>query len=457
MKVRQYVKEVKKGNIDVVENIHKVFEEAKKINKEYNYFNTFSEKLALEKAKKIQKQLKKGKVKGKLLGLPVSVKDCICVQGTESTAGSKMLQGYKPIFDATVIDKVKVEGAIIIGKTSQDEFGFGGFNVNVGVDFKVPKNPIDKKRSTGGSSGGSAGYTKLTKHSHISLAESTGGSIVCPASFCGVEGLCPTYGSVSRYGLMDYGSSLDKIGPIAKYKEDCKLMFDVIKGKDEKDSTTTTSLKASPEVKKIGIIKECLDVDENVREIVLNKIDSLGYETKEISLPLSSKYSNTAYYIIALSEASTNLAKLCGIRYGLEQDIKEEYNEYFTKVRFQAFGKEAKRRILLGTFARMAGYRDAYYLKAMKVRAKIIQEYKKAFNKVDILATPTMPIISPKFNEISKLSLLQTYMMDRITSGPNLAGLPHHSTTAGYHKDMPVGLMMIADHFHEGKLLGVKQ
>ncbi len=452
MKVSEFIKEVKSGNIDVIEHTHKILDEAKKINKEYHYFNIICEDLALKQAKEVKKRNK-----GKLLGVPISVKDCICVKDLETTSGSRILKGYKPLFNATVIQKVINEGGIIIGKTSQDEFGFGGFSTNVGLDYKIPRNPIDKERASGGSSGGAAGFAKLTKYTHVALAESTGGSIVNPASFCGVIGLCPTYGLVSRYGLIDYANSLDKIGPIGKYIEDIDLLLDLIKGYDENDSTSLNKeLNKDTTVKKIGIIKEAFKVNEEIKDKILAKIDELNISYEYVSLPMSVDYGIPTYYLIAPSEASTNLAKFCGMRYGMHEDLDEPYNEYFTKVRSNNFGKEAKRRIMIGTFARMAGYRDAYYLKAMKVRTLIINEYQKAFKKFDLLLSPTVPIVAPKFKDVNKLSIIENYMIDMLTVGPNLAGLPHISVNVGYNKEkMPIGAMFIGNYLDEKKLIEV--
>jgi len=459
-------------------DIKKIIEEVKKIDKEYHYFNVISEELALGQAKELGIE-----PKGRLNGMVVSVKDCICVEGIESRAGSKILNGYKPVFDATVIEKIKKEGAIIIGKTSQDEFGFGGFSVNMGLGFKIPLNPFDKERACGGSSGGSAGISQKASFPHVSLAESTGGSIVNPASFCGVVGLCPTYGRVSRYGLIDYANSLDKIGPMGKSVKDVALMLEVIAGFDKNESTTINAPVDMSEIQrisehaqkplvfdkytdfvgkeikgmKIGIIKEAFGegTEKGVKEKVKDGISILeknGAKTEEISLQLTNKYGIACYYLIAMSEASTNLAKYCGMRYGAHEKLEGSFNEYFSKVRSENFGEEAKRRIILGTFARMAGYRDAYYIKAMKVRTKIIEEYKKAFKKFDALVSPTMPIVAPKFSEIEKLTPLQNYMMDILTVGPNLAGLPH--ITVPVKKDkMPIGLMLMGDHLEEKKII----
>lgn len=468
MNTKDFVGKVKNNEIDIVEHTHKVIKECKKINKEYDYFNVISEDLALEQAKDIKKQLQWGNIKNKkLLGVAISVKDGICVKGVESAAGSKILKGYKPLFDATVIKKVKDAGGIIIGKTAQDEFGFGSFSVNVGLGFKVPKNPFDKQRSCGGSSGGAAGLSQVADFPHIALGESTGGSIVEPAAFCGVFGLCPTYGRVSRYGLIDYANSLDKIGPIGKSMHDAALLLETISGFDTNESTTLNEpiqdyskfINNDKNIKnlKIGIIKEAFEnvdkkIDKNIQDNI-KKLEDNGVKTEEISLKLPIKHGLATYYILATSEASTNLAKYCGMRYGNSDKLEGNFNEYFTKVRSDDLGKEAKRRIILGTFARMSGVRDAYYIKATKVRTKIVNEYKKMFKKFDALISPTAPILPPKFSEIEKLSPLQHYMMDIMTVSPNVAGLPHLNVPSGYADKLPVGMLLIADHLQESKLM----
>ena len=465
---KQFIEKIKAQEIDIVEHTYKVIEECKEINKEYNYFNKISEDVALNSAREIKIKLKEKnkEIKNKkLLGVAISVKDSICVKDVESTAGSNILQGYKPLFDAFVIQRVKEEGGIIIGKTSQDEFGFGGFSVNVGIGFKVPKNPFDSERSCGGSSGGAAGLSQKLSD-HITLGESTGGSIVEPASFCGVFGLCPTYGRVSRYGLIDFSNSMDKIGPIGKTIEDVALLLSVIAGYDKSDSTSLnvknenyeSYLKKPIKGMKIGIIKEAFGagVEREVEKNVYNGIQELeeeGAKIEEISMELPIKYGISTYYMIATSEASTNLAKYCGIRYGISEKLEGSFNEYFTRVRSSNFGDEAKRRIILGTFARMAGHRDAFYLKAMKVRTLMINEYKKAFKKFDALVSPTTSILPPKFEDIEKLSPLQHFMIDVMTVSPNVAGLPHLNVPVGFEKNLPVGMLLIADHLQEGKLI----
>ncbi|MEK6891956.1 MAG: amidase family protein [Nanoarchaeota archaeon] len=466
MKINDFIQQVKNNQVDIVEHTHKVIEECKKINKEYNYFNFISEELALRQANEIKKSVKnndKNIKNKKLLGVAISVKDSICVKGVESTAGSRILKGYKPLFNATVIEKVIEEGGIVIGKTAQDEFGFGAFSVN--TKLNIPKNPFDKERSCGGSSGGAAGLSQKLSN-HIALGESTGGSIVEPSSFCGVFGLCPTYGLVSRYGLMDFGNSLDKIGPIGKNIHDAALLMGTIAGYDKSDSTSLDSnhadyksfLKEPVKGMKVGIIKEAFgkgiqnEVDKAVRKGI-EKLEDNGVKTEEISLELPIKYGIATYYMIATSEASTNLAKYCGMRYGKSDKLEGNFNEYFTKVRSENFTEEAKRRIILGTFARMAGYRDAFYLKAAKVRTIMINEYKKAFKKFDALISPTAPMLPPKFSEIEKLTPLQHYLADVMTVSPNVAGLPHLNVPVGFENNLPVGMLLTGDHLQEGKLL----
>jgi aspartyl-tRNA(Asn)/glutamyl-tRNA(Gln) amidotransferase subunit A len=300
---------------------------------------------------------------------------------------------------------------------------------------------------------------------HIALAQSTGGSISCPAAWCGVVGLTPTYGLVSRWGLIDYANSLDKIGPIGKSVYDVALMLSVISGHDPKDSTSLkhavhdyTQFADRRELHgvKIGIPKEYFagadkDVEKQVWQAI-KKLESLGATCKEVSLPLT-KYALPAYYIIATAEASTNLAKFCGLRYGMHAELKGNAEEYFSRVRAEGFGEEAKRRIMLGTFARMAGYKDAYYTKAMQIRTLIIKEFKQALKKFDLLAAPTMPILPPKFDDIKKLTPTQVYQMDLLTVPANLAGLPMISVPV--RAGTPIGLHLIGDHLQEPRLIEV--
>jgi aspartyl-tRNA(Asn)/glutamyl-tRNA(Gln) amidotransferase subunit A len=431
----------------------KLEKEMRRLDREYGFF-----------AKIVRPQANPRK--GRLSGVAVSVKDCICVKDVQSAAGSRVLEGYEPPFDAACVEKARAEGGIVVGKTNQDEFGFGTFSANSG--FTVPKNPLDPSRSCGGSSGGAAGLTAALPDGfrHIALAESTGGSISCPASFCGVAGLTPTYGLVSRYGLIDFANSLDKIGAMAKTVRDAALMLSVIAGHDERDSTGlnqksqdyTKFCGKSMKGMKIGVPDEYFGegVDSAVADEVwkgIKMLESEGASYKEVSLPLT-KNSVAIYYIIACAEASTNLAKYCGMRYGAAEPADgKEMNSFFSEVRTKHLGEEAKRRILLGTYARMAGYRDQYYLKAMKARTLVINEFKSVFKKFDVLAAPTMPVVAPKFTEIEKMSPLEQYMMDILTLAPNIAGIPMLSVPCGKAHGMPVGMHLMADHLNEGKII----
>ncbi len=461
MQVREYLARVVSGSIDVVESAHKTLDSLQKIDEAYHYMNTISSERLLCDAKALQAQTDKGP----LGGLFVSVKDSICVKGVESRAGSRILTNYKPPFDATCVAKGVNAGALVVGKTAQDEFGFGAFSVNVGEGFRVPKNPLDPTRVCGGSSGGAAGLAAKADFAHVAYGESTGGSIVNPASFCGVFGLCPTYGRVSRYGLIDYGNSLDKVGPLGKSLYEVALLQQAISGYDAKDSTSVhkpvddyvSSLSEDVSGLRVGVVADAFseDLDPVISKLTwkaIHKLESLGATYKEVSVPLSVSHGVATYYLVSTSEASTNLAKLCGLRYGVAEELQGSYNEFFTTVRSKHFGKEVKRRILLGTFARMAGYRDAYYLRALKVRSKICSEYASVFKGVDVLASPTVPMLPPTFSTVDTLTPLQHYMADLLTVGPNLAGLPHLNVPVGSYQGLSVGALFVANHFAEKTL-----
>jgi len=427
-----------------------VIERARKLNEKFRFLNTLADEVAYGS--------------GKLGGYAVTVKDCICTKDMESKAGSKILLGYKPPFDATVVTKIRSEGAFILGKTTQDEFGFGTFNVN--TSYNIPLNPHDLGRTCGGSSGGAACITAVADFPHVALAESTGGSISCPASFCGVVGITPTYGRVSRWGLIDYANSLDKIGVMAKTIDEAALLLEVISGTDRYDSTVLdvpiedyTGDESTVDGLRIGIPFEYYaeGVNKKVKDTVwkaLKKLEGMGASLYELNLP-HTDVSLSAYYIIAMAEASTNLAKFSGLRYGLHLPLEGNFDQYFSRVRAEGFGDEVKRRIILGTYTRMAGYRDAYYLKALKVRTLVIEDFKKAYKKVDVLAAPTMPVIAPRFDEIAEMEPLQHYMMDILTVAPNLAGIPMVSVPCGKVDSLPVGLHFMADHLQENKAIQV--
>lgn len=406
---------------------------------------------------------------GVLHNIPITVKDNITVADMPCTAGSHILENYRPVFDATAVTKVKDAGGFIAAKTNMDEFGFGTFSTNSA--FETPKNPWNTDHVTGGSSGGAAALTAASPVPHLALGQSTGGSISAPAAFCGVVGLTPTYGKVSRYGLIDYANSLDKIGSLTQSVPGAALLLDVISGRDENDFTTTktrgnhvTRLSPDAASKTIGCITELCNpehlnglqptVASTVRDAAA-ELEACGATVEDVSIPvLNPDVMVAAYYIIAAAEASTNLAKFSGLRYGQQEDPEGNgFNEYFSRIRSTYFGEEAKRRILLGTYARMEGYRDKYYVKALKVRQKIIDAYKHAFSTYDVLVTPAMPLTAPTFDEAADLSPIETYAMDAVTIGPNLAGLPHMSLPIGFVNGLPVGIHLIADHFEEQTLL----
>ncbi|MFQ5621190.1 MAG: amidase family protein [Candidatus Nanoarchaeia archaeon] len=460
--MKEFVDQVKTGNVNIINHIKKALNEAHELDQTHHFFTYIADEQALEQAAKLQVKIDSNEDIGPLAGVVVTVKDGICVQGMPSASSSKIIRDYRPLFDATAIKRLKDADAIVIGKTVQDEFGFGGFCTNCADDLIPPKNANDITRACGGSSGGAGGIARAFSIPHIAVGESTGGSIVNPASFCGVVGLCPTYGRVSRYGLIDYANSLDKIGPLTKNVKDAALAIQIMQGFDINDSTSsnkedTYDLTKNPRGMTVGILsfKE-KDIDPRIRELVKQAqttLEHCGIATKEVTLPLTEKHALAVYYLLALTEASTNLAKFCGLRYGSSLPLEGSYNEYFSKVRTQNFGEEAIRRILIGTFARMAGYRDAYYTKASKIRTLIIDEYKDAFRDVDVLVCPTMAIIAPKFEEIDQLSISQHYTIDQLTTGPNLAGLPHISVPIGTADNMPVGLTLIGKHFREQDIL----
>ena len=386
-----------------------------------------------------------------------SAKDNLTSYDFETCAGSKILKGYRPPFDATPIRKMREAGGFLAGKTNMDEFGFGTFSANSG--FGIPKNPYDLNRSCGGSSGGAACAAAVLED-HVALGVSTGGSIVCPASFCGVYGITPTYGRVSRWGLIDYGNSLDKVGILSADAKDLSKYLPVIAGKDPKDPTSCVQPDMPGtfrKMKSVAIPKEATEgISKDVMDSFSASIERLksdGIDVEYVDMPVL-KYAMPAYYVLATSEASTNLARFCGMRYGQQDgDLSLKFDDYFTSFRSQYFGDEAKRRILLGTFTRMVGYADKYYNKALRVRQSVISEYKKVFAGHDAVVTPTMPFVSPRFDEISKMSALDVYKADFLTVPPNLTGMPHLSVPCGYSTGMPVGLMFTADHWNEDILL----
>ncbi len=380
-------------------------------------------------------------------GFPFSVKDNICVKGVEASASSRILSGYVPPFNATAIERLPKESFAFIGKTKMDEFGLGTFGINCDDH---PLNPFDEKRVTGGSSAGSAAATAVIKH-HVSIAESTGGSISCPASFCGVVGFTPTYGAVSRYGLIDYANSLDKIGIMSRSAGNIKYVFDLIRGEDPRDSTSVSTEISNRHSKNLIVIDQLMDgIDQRILKSFdrfLSKLQSLGYSIEHRSIPFIEK-SIPTYYIISMAEASTNLAKYTGFKYGHKiTDFSKGYNDFFSDAR-DSFGMEAKRRVVLGTFVRSAGLKGRYYEKALRLRSMFIEKLSETLS-AGLIISPTMPSLAPKIKDAGSLDPIATYSMDSITIPPNLCGFPHISFPFDYIDGMPVGAQAVSGHFND--------
>ena len=464
-----------KKEFSAVELAKSYLEKIKKEDKELNGFLTITEDLALAEAKEADRKISLGKPVSLLTGIPCAIKDAILVKEQKCTCGSKILENYIAPYDATVVKKLKEEGAVILGKTNLDEFAMGSSGENSA--FGPTKNPYDKTRVAGGSSSGSAAAVAADMACY-SLGSDTGGSIRLPASFCGVVGLKPTYGAVSRFGLVAYASSLDQIGPITKTVEDCKIVFDAIKGRDPLDSTSVESKISNFKLEslrcnsaelsqisnlRIGIPKEYFvkGIDIEVEKIIKNtikKIEERGVKIEEISLP-NTKFAMACYYIIAPSEASANLARFDGIKYGLSEQEKNLLETYL-KTRGQGFGQEVKRRIMLGTYSLSSGYYDAYYKKAEQVRRLIKNDFTEAFEKVDLIISPVSPVVAFKLGEKTS-DPLSMYLSDIFTVSVNLAGLPAISLPAcagrpaGKTDNLPVGIQIIGNHFDENKIFNM--
>ena len=456
LKVKDIRKGLKGGDFSCKELINEYLKTIKKDDKEISAFLEITEDLALSQAKKVDE----GEFpNGKLAGVPVMVKDNILVKDEKATAGSKILEHFRAPHDATVTKKIKEAGAVIVGKGNMDEFAMGGSTENSA--FFPTKNPKDTTRVPGGSSGGPAAAV-ASGMVPISLGSDTGGSIRQPASFCGVVGFKPSYGRVSRNGLMSMASSLDQIGPFSKNVADARLVFDIIKGKDEKDATSLEVEENYEKIKdfKVGVPKEYFvkGVDNQIKEAVekeLEKIKKSGVEVVNISLP-HTEYALACYQIIMASEVSANMARYDGIRYGLETDRPEaeSIEEAYKKNRGK-FGDEVKRRIILGTFALSSGYYDDYYMKAEKVRELIRRDFDEAFKNVDVIVTPTSPI--PPFKLGEKVEdPLSMYLADLFTTPANLAGLPAISIPCRA-EGLPVGLQIMGERFEDEKLLQISE
>ena len=454
----QLKEEIEKGNISPTEVVETFAKRIDQVEDKVKAFVTLTVEQALESAKNL-------KGEGKLLGIPIAVKDNILTYGVRTTCSSKMLENFVAPYDATVVQKLKREGALIVGKTNMDEFAMGS-STEYSAFFPT-RNPWDLERVPGGSSGGSAAAV-ASLMSPISLGSDTGGSIRQPAAFCGVIGLKPTYGRVSRYGLVAFASSLDQIGPFGRYTEDVALLLEVISGKDPMDSTSadkpvpnyTEEIKGSIKGLKAGIPKEIfeLGLNEEVKKVFeewVAKLKAEGVEVKTIELPML-KYAIPIYYIIATSEASSNLARYDGVRYGYRTPEYKDLQEMYTKTRDEGFGPEVKRRIMLGTFALSTGYYDAYYLKAKKIQRLLYEDFLKAFQEVDVILTPTTPTPAFRFGEKTQ-NPIDMYLSDIFTVSVNLATLPAVSVPIGFVNNLPVGGQVIGRPWEEGTILRVSR
>jgi len=464
-----------KKEITSTELVNYYLDRIKKIDPEIGAYLLVCEKYALKKAQEADERIKTGKRKGILDGIPYGVKDLIITYGIETTAASKILKGFIPPFSATVIEKLEEAGAIILGKTNCDEFGMGSSCENSA--YKKTYNPWNRAHVPGGSSGGSAAALSADL-CVFALGTDTGGSIRQPASFCSVVGLKPTYGRVSRYGAIPYGSSLDQIGPMGKSVDDVGIILGVIAGRDRLDSTTVdkefsifnpqvgwAGFQFSMKDIKIGIPKEYFGegLDKEVEGIIKEAIEQfkkLGAEIIDISLPYT-EYAIPTYYLIAMAEASSNLARYDGIKYGASVPISNPQSpipnllDVYFKTRGEYFGEEPKRKIILGTFELSHGYYDAYYKRAQQVRSLIKEDFDKAFEKIDIVLTPVSPFPPFKIGE-KKEDPLSMYLSDVYTVPANLAGICGLSIPVGFTKDkLPVGLQILGPRFGEEKILGI--
>jgi aspartyl-tRNA(Asn)/glutamyl-tRNA(Gln) amidotransferase subunit A len=414
-------------------------------------------------ARKLAENADAGQLDGRLAGVPVAIKDAISTKGLRTTCASKMLEHYVPPYDAFVVSKLKQEGAVLIGKTNMDEFSMGTSTET--SYFGPSRNPWDIKRVPGGSSGGSAAAV-AAREADLALGSDTGGSIRCPASFCGVVGLKPTYGRVSRSGLVSYGNSLEQIGPLARTVRECALLFEVMAGHDPGDSTSidvpvpdcTASLENEIAGLKVGIPSDFFGegVDPEVQTATWNAIqtlEDLGVRSEEMSLP-NLRYALSAYYVQAMSEASSNLARYCGIIYGHRIQRDHDWHTTFSENRAAGFGKEVKRRILLGTYALSAGYYDKYYIKALKARELIRRDFRKAFKRYDALIAPTMPHTAFKIGEKIE-DPLALYKTDINTVPINIANVPSLSIPCGRKGKLPIGMQIIGDMWAESKIFNI--
>ena len=455
---------LKVREITAVELTQSIYDHIDAVEEQTKGYITLTKEFALGQAETADAGFQRGDEMAPLAGIPTAIKDVICTKGILTTCGSRILGDFISPYDATVMTKLHQAGIVMVGKTNMDEFAMGSSTENSA--YQTTRNPWDVETIPGGSSGGSAAVVAAGE-AICSLGSDTGGSIRQPAALCGVVGMRPTYGRISRFGLVAFASSLDQIGPFSKDVTDCALMLNAICGHDPMDSTSanlpvpdfTKSLINDVQGVKIGIPKEYFiaGMDEEVEASVRNAIEELqscGAIVEEISLP-HTDYAIAAYYIIAPAEASANLARYDGVRYGFRAEDAEELIDMYKQTRSQGFGDEVKRRIMLGTYALSSGYYDAYYLKAQKVRTLIKSDFDKAFEKVDVIVTPTSPTPAFKIGERTA-DPLQMYLSDVMNTPSSLAGLPGISIPCGFTKSgLPIGLQLLAPPFEEEKIMRV--
>ena len=455
-------KKIKAKEITVVDAVKASLEQIKKLEPVVHAYVTVDEEGALKRAEEVQKLIDDGTLTGPLAGVPVAIKDNMCTKDLLTTCSSKILYNFVPTFSAEAVVNLEKAGAVILGKTNMDEFAMGSTTETSA--YGVTRNPWDPEHVPGGSSGGSCAAV-AAEECFFALGSDTGGSIRQPSSFCGVTGIKPTYGTVSRYGLIAYGSSLDQIGPIARDVTDCATILEAISSYDKKDSTSipredmdfTSALVDDVKGMRIGIPRDYLGegLDEEVKEAILKAakvLEDKGAIVEEFDLGLV-KYAIPAYYVIASAEASSNLSRFDGVKYGLRAKEYEGLHEMYKKSRSEGFGEEVKRRIMLGSFVLSSGYYDAYYLKALRTKALIKKEFDKAFEKYDVILGPAAPSTAPKLGE-SLSDPLKMYLGDIYTISVNLAGLPGMTVPCG--KDsagLPIGLQLIGDCFQEKKII----
>ena len=455
---------IKNKEVTIKEVLDDIYSRIEDVEPKVDAYITLTKDLAYKRAEELQERLNNGEDIGVLGGVPIAIKDNICTNGVKTTCASKMLESFTPIYDATVVKKLEEAGAIIVGKTNMDEFAMGSSTET--SYFKKTKNPWNLSRVPGGSSGGSAAAVS-SDMAFAALGSDTGGSIRQPASYCSVVGLKPTYGLISRFGLIAFASSLDQIGPFTKNVEDAAIMLNVISGHDKLDTTSadiekidyTKALVSDVKGKVIGIPTDFITegISKDVKQAYDNAIDTLkaaGAKIEEIKLEYA-KYSLATYYIIATAEASSNLGRYDGIRYGYRAKDFNDLDELYVKSRTEGFGDEVKRRIMLGTYVLSSGYYDAYYKRAQQVRTLIVENFKKAFEKCDVIMIPTAPNTSFKFGA-HNASPLEMYLEDIYTVPVNIAGLPGISVPGGFGENgMPIGIQFIAKAFDEQNLLQV--